>query len=696
MKKYTTVIALSILGGLSMHAQIKYPATEKKPQDEKFFDTTITENYRWLEDENSEMTKQWVQMQNRVTFEQLEKIPMRTDLNKRLRQIWNYEKMSAPFTRHGKIFFYKNDGLQNQSVLYIQNGLASMPELLLDPNTQSKDGTTALTMFEVDKAGKYAVIGWSDAGSDWTRFQVMDLDTRKMLNETLYHIKFSGASWYKNGFFYSRYDVMESGKELTAKNNNQKVYYHKLGSSQAEDSLVYEDPKNASGMFGISATEDEKYLVLSTSESTSGNKLYYKKADDPKAKWTRFYDTYDQDAHVLDHAGGKLYIYTNAAAPKGKVIAIDPAKPEKPQDILPAGEHVLTSAQVINGYLVAQYLADVKSAISVHNLNGKKLYDVQLPGAGMASGFNGENGYNTAYFSFTSFIQPSMVFQIDLSSGAMQEYWKPQLPISTDAYETRQVFYTSKDGTRIPMFITCKKGLKLDGNNPVYLYGYGGFNISVTPAFTPHIIPFLDKGGIYAVANIRGGGEYGKEWHEAGTRLKKQNVFDDFIAAAEYLIREKYTNNKRIAISGRSNGGLLVGACMTQRPDLFKVALPGVGVLDMLHYHQFTIGYAWATDYGRSDHKEEFKALIKYSPLHNVKKAEYPATLVVTADHDDRVVPAHSYKFISELQAKQQGNNPVLIRIDVNAGHGAGKPTSKLIDEWVDIWAFTMFHLGVK
>ncbi|MGQ3015300.1 MAG: prolyl oligopeptidase family serine peptidase, partial [Flavobacteriales bacterium] len=321
---------------------------------------------------------------------------------------------------------------------------------------------------------------------------------------------------------------------------------------------------------------------------------------------------------------------------------------------------------------------------------------VQLPGAGMASGFNGENGYNTAYFSFTSFIQPSMVFQIDLSSGAMQEYWKPQLPIRTDAYETRQVFYTSKDGTRIPMFITCKKGLKLDGNNPVYLYGYGGFNISVTPAFTPHIIPFLDKGGIYAVANIRGGGEYGKEWHEAGTKLKKQNVFDDFIAAAEYLIREKYTNNKRIAISGRSNGGLLVGACMTQRPDLFKVALPGVGVLDMLHYHQFTIGYAWATDYGRSDNKDEFKALIKYSPLHNVKKAEYPATLVVTADHDDRVVPAHSYKFISELQARQQGSNPVLIRIDVNAGHGAGKPTSKLIDEWVDIWAFTMFHLGVK
>jgi len=696
MKKHTAAIALSIIGGLNMYAQIKYPVTQKKAQPEKFFDTTVTEYYRWLEDENAEMTRNWVQEQNKVTFDYLSKIPMRAELSKRLREVWNYEKMSAPFTRRGKIFYYKNDGLQNQSVLYMQDGLAAMPAVLIDPNTQSKDGTTALTMFHPDKAGTFAVVGWSDAGSDWTRFQIMDLNNRKMLGETLYHIKFSGASWYKNGFFYSRYDVMESGKEFTAKNNNQKVYYHRLGTSQAEDSLVYEENSNASAMFSLSATEDEKYLVLSSSESTSGNKLYVKKAGDPKAKWIKIYDTFAQDAHVLDHAGGKLYIYTNAGAPKGKVIAIDPAKPDKPAEILPAGEQVLTGVEIINGYLVAQYLSDVKSAVSVYNLNGKKIYDVALPGAGMTGGFSGENGYNTAYFTFTSFIQPSMVFQIDLSSGAVSEYWKPQLPFSTEAFETRQVFFTSKDGTRVPMYITCKKGIKQDGNNPVYLYGYGGFNISVTPAFTPHIIPFLEKGGIYVVANIRGGGEYGKDWHEAGTKLKKQNVFDDFIGAAEYLIAEKYTNSKRIAISGRSNGGLLVGACMTQRPDLFRVALPGVGVLDMLHYHQFTIGYAWATDYGRSDDKEEFKALIKYSPLHNVKKTAYPATLVVTADHDDRVVPAHSYKFIAELQDKQQGSNPVLIRIDVNAGHGAGKPTLKTIDEWTDIWAFTMSQLGMK
>lgn len=680
-----------------MHAQIKYPPVEKKPQSEKFFDTLITENYRWLEDENSEMTRQWVQMQNKISSNYLSSLPMRANLSKRLHQVWNYEKMSAPFTRHGKIFFFKNDGLQNQSVLYMQNGLASMPEVLIDPNTVSREGTTALTLFEPDKTGKYAVSGWSDAGSDWTRFQVMDLETRKMREENIHNVKFSGVSWYGDGFFYSRYNIVEGmHKELSAKNNYQKVYYHKLGTLQREDSLVYEDTRNAAAMFGISATEDEKYLVLTSSESTSGNKLYFKRAGDPDAHWTRFYDSFDQDAHVLDHTGGKLYIYTNAGAPKGKVIAIDPQKPGKVNVILPPSEHVLSSVQIINGYLVAQYLADVKSVLSVYNLNGKKLYDVPLPGAGMVSGVNGENGYNTAYFSFTSFIQPSMVFQLDLPGGSLSEYWKPELPFSTADFETRQVFYSSKDGTRIPMYITCKKGLTLDGNNPVYLYGYGGFNISVTPSFTPHIIPFLEKGGIYAVANIRGGGEYGKEWHEAGTRLKKQNVFDDFIAAAEYLIREKYTNNQRIAISGRSNGGLLVGACMTQRPDLFKVALPGVGVLDMLHYHQFTIGYAWATDYGRSDNEQEFKALIRYSPLHNIRDAEYPATLVITADHDDRVVPAHSYKFISELQAHQKGNAPVLIRIDTNAGHGAGKPTAKLIDEWTDIWAFTMNQLSIK
>ncbi|HEY8366919.1 MAG TPA: prolyl oligopeptidase family serine peptidase [Bacteroidia bacterium] len=692
MKNLTGLFVLSLIS-TAMNAQIKYPETRVTPQTETFFDTVVTENFRWLEKLNSEEVKNWVSAQNRLTDSLINKIAFKSKIKTRLQEIWDYERRSTPFTKRGKIFYFKNDGVQNQSVLYYQAGLASAPEVLLDPNTLSKEGTTAITLFSVNQNADYAVVGLSDAGSDWTNFRILNLNTKQFENEVIKNIKFSGASWYKDGFFYSKYDTK---RELHGINNNMKVYYHKLGTRPELDSLVYEDKENANRFYSFNVTDDEKIFYLTSSETTSGNTLYFKEASDPKAEWVKLYDGFDQDAQIITHQNNQLYIFTNSGAPNGRLIAVNTKKPSEIKVIIPEKDYVLTNVIYHNHVFVAQYLKDVKSELEVYSSRGKFLTKINLPGAGIVSGLNAEDGHHMGHFTFTSYLEPGTIYEFQPESGGINEIWRAQVKFNSDEYETKQVFYYSKDSTKVPMFLTYKKGIKLTGTNPVFLYGYGGFNVSVTPSFSPAMIPFLENGGIYAVANIRGGGEYGQEWYKAGTKAQKQNVFDDFIAAAEYLIAEKYTNKSKIAICGRSNGGLLVGAVMTQRPDLFKVALPGVGVLDMLHYHQFTIGYAWADDYGVSSVKEEFEALIKYSPLHNIKNKEYPATLVTTADHDDRVVPSHSFKFIAELQKNQKGKNPVLIRVDVNAGHGAGKPTSKSIEEWTDIWTFTMFHLGMK
>lgn len=692
MKKLTVFFALSLIY-TSMNAQIKYPITRVDPQTETFFDKEVTENFRWMERLNSEEIKDWVNAQNKLTDSLINKIPFKSKIHSRLKEIWDYERRTTPFTKNGKTFYFKNDGVQNQSVLYYQAGLASAPEILLDPNTLSKDGTTAVTLFSVSSNADYAVVGLSDAGSDWTYFKILNLNTKKFEKEVIKNIKFSGADWYKDGFFYSKY---VGRKDFQGLNNNMKVFYHKLGTDPTADSLIYEDTENTKRFYSFNVTDDEKIFYLTSSETTSGNTLYFKEAGNPKAEWIKIYDGFSQDAQVITHQNNTLYIFTNSGAPNGRLIAINTKKPSEIKVIIPEKDFVLTNVIYHNHVFVAQYLKDVKSALDVYNTKGTFLRSINLPGAGIVSGLNAEDGALLGHFTFTSYLEPGTIYEFQPESGGINEIWRAQVKFNADEYETKQVFYYSKDSTKIPMFLTYKKGIKLTGTNPVFLYGYGGFNVSVTPSFSPAMIPFLENGGIYAVANIRGGGEYGQNWYKAGTKAQKQNVFDDFIAAAEYLISEKYTNKSKIAICGRSNGGLLVGASMTQRPDLFKVALPGVGVLDMLHYHQFTIGYAWADDYGVSDNKEEFETLIKYSPLHNIKNIEYPATLVTTADHDDRVVPTHSYKFISELQKNQKGKNPVVIRIDVNAGHGAGKPTSKSIDEWTDIWAFTMFHLGMK
>lgn len=696
MKK---LLSAGVLVAVSLNAssQMKYPETKRGQASDDYFGVKVEDPYRWLEDENSPETKAWVEQENKITFGYLEKIPFRENIRKRLTTLWDYEKNSVPFKEGEYYFSYKNTGKQNQSVLYIQKGLDGMPAVLLDPNTFSADGTTSLSLFSVSHDHKYAVYGISKAGSDWNEFYVIEIPTGKKLDDKLENIKFSDAAWYNDGFFYSRFEKPEGGKDLSQKNSNGKLYYHKLGTPQSQDELVYEDAKNPTHMFGAYVTDDQQYLMLTVTESTSGNKLYFKKLGVKDAPLIKVVDNFEHDFNLIEHVNGKMLILTNHGAPKQRVIAVDLAKPAEAnwQTVVPESKDLLQWANLIDGKLVVGYLSDVKSLIKTYDFSGKFLADVPLPGPGIVGGFSSKNKDAEGFFSFTSFTTPGTIYRYDAKTNTYKEYIKTTCVFDASAYETKQIFYTSADGTRVPMYITMKKGTKLDGSNPCYLYGYGGFNISVTPAFSPNVALFLEAGGIYAVANIRGGGEYGSEWHKAGTKLQKQNVFNDFIAAAEYLIKEKYTNSQKLAISGRSNGGLLIGACMTQRPDLFKVALPGVGVLDMLRYHKFTIGYAWATDYGTSENKEEFDYLRKYSPVHNVRKQAYPATMVITADHDDRVVPAHSYKFISELQRNQTGPNPVLIRIDVNAGHGAGKPLSKTIDEWTDVWAFVFQNLGM-
>lgn len=674
-----------------------YPTTKKVDTVDTYHGVKIPDPYRWLEDDRSAETGEWVKAQNKITFDYLATIPFRDKIREQLKNNWNYEKMSAPSKKGNYLFFYKNDGMQNQAVLYVQEGMNGTPRVLIDPNKESAEGTTALGTTAVSKDKKYMAFSMAKAGSDWNNIQVLEIKTGKRLNDKVEWSKFSGIAWKGNGFYYSAYDAPEKGKEYSKKNEYHKIYYHKIGDSQSKDLLIYEDKDHALRNYNADVTEDEKFLILYGSESTSGNSLKVKDLTKADAPFKTIVDNFDNDYYVIDNIGNSLLVLTNKNAPRYQLALIDPDRPEPSnwKTILPQQNDLLQSVSIAKDKIVAKYLKDVTSRLYVYDMNGKLESEIKLPGLCTVGSFNSSKEDDVAFYTYSSFTEPTTIYKYNVKTGQSELHYKTKVNFKSENYETKQVFYTSKDGTKIPMFIVHKKGIELNGKNPCFLYGYGGFNISNVPGFGVQNTVFLENGGVYAVANLRGGGEYGEEWHKAGTLCQKQNVFDDFIAAAEYLINEKYTSNEKLAIHGRSNGGLLVGAVMTQRPDLAKVAIPGVGVLDMLRYQKFTIGWAWATDYGTSDSKEHFDCLIKYSPLHNVKETSYPATLVVTADHDDRVVPAHSFKFAATLQEKHKGANPVMIRIDVNAGHGAGKPTSKLIDEWADVWSFVFHNLGM-
>jgi prolyl oligopeptidase len=679
---------------------LKYPETKKTDQIDTYFDVQVKDPFRWLEDDNSEETAAWVKTENEVTFSYLDKIPYRNKIKDRITELWNYEKESAPWKEGGYYFFTKNDGLQNQSVYYIMKDLNSEPELFLDPNKLSEDGTVALNAFAISKEGKYLGYGISRAGSDWRELYVKDIKTGEVLKDHIMWAKFSGISWYKDGFFYSRYPAPEKGNILKASNENNKVYYHKAGTDQREDKLVYEDPEHPDWGFGVSVTEDEEYAFLTITQSTSGNALYFKKLGTKNSAWLKLVDNFDNNFWPVDHKNGKIIIMTDYKAPKYRLIAVDvnKYKEENWADLIPEKTNeVLQDVSFGGEKMILKYLKDARSKLEVHNLDGTYLYDIDLPAIGTVGGVSADKDENLALFSFTSFTYPSSVFKYDIENNKLELFWKPNLDFNANDYETKQVFYASKDGTQIPMFIVHKKGMKLNGKNPAWLYGYGGFNISITPAFSVSRVVWLENGGIFALANLRGGGEYGEEWHQAGIKMKKQNVFDDFIYAAKYLINQKYTSSKELCIQGGSNGGLLIGAVVNQQPGLFRVAFPAVGVMDMLRYQNFTIGRYWAADYGTSaDSKEMFEYLYAYSPLHNIKEGlNYPAIMVTTADHDDRVVPAHSFKYIATMQEKYKGKNPVLIRIETKAGHGGGKPTSKRIQEAADLYSFAFYNLGI-
>ena len=679
-----------------MDMSVKYPETKKVDTLATYFGDTIQDPYFWLEDDHSEETKAWVKAQNEVTFGYLEKIPFRKKIKTRMEKLWNYEKISAPFVEGDFTYFYKNNGLQNQSVLYRKDA-SGKEEVFLDPNTFSKDGTTSLGGVNFTKDGSMAAYAISEGGSDWRKVIVLKTATKEIVGDTIVDVKFSGMSWYKNeGFYYSSYDK-PTGSELSAKTDQHKLYYHKLGTSQKEDKVIFGLNEKRRYVGGY-VTEDENYLIISGATSTSGNELYYKDLAKNGAV-INLVNNFDNDYNVIENVGSKFYVETNYNAPNKKVVTFDLANPKQANwtDFIPETENVL-SANTGGGSIFAEYMKDAVSQIKQYDYNGKLVREIKLPGIGSAGGFGGKKEETTLYYSFTNYVTPGTIYSFDPKTGASKVYNKPNVDFKSEDYESKQVFYTSKDGTKVPMIITYKKGTELNGKNPTILYGYGGFNISLTPNFSIANAVWMENGGVYAVANLRGGGEYGKKWHDAGTQMQKQNVFDDFIAAAEYLIAEKYTSSDYLAVKGGSNGGLLVGATMTQRPDLMKVAIPQVGVLDMLRYHTFTAGAGWAYDYGTSEQSKEMFDYIKaYSPVHNVKAGtKYPATMVTTGDHDDRVVPAHSFKFAAELQVKQTGSNPTLIRIDVNAGHGAGKSTEAIINEQVDIQAFILYNMGVR
>ena len=677
--------------------KIEYPDTKKVDVEDEYFGTKVKDPYRWLEDDNSEETAAWVEAQNKVTFEYLDRIPLREKIREKLTQMWNYEKYTAPFKEGEYTYFYKNDGLQNQFVVYRQKGNEE-PEVFLDPNKFSDDGTTSLSTLSFSRDGSKAAYAISEGGSDWRKIIIIDAISKEITGDTIKDVKFSGISWKGNeGFYYSSYDKPE-GNELSAMTDHHKLYYHKLGTYQKDDKLVFGTERKRRYVSGM-VTEDDRYLVIGASVSTTGNELYIKDLTKPGSKLVNVVDNFDNDHFVIDNRGSKLYIVTNLNAPNRKIITVDAGSPgiENWTDFIPETENVLEPSTGA-GYLFAHYLKDATSMVKQYDMEGNMLREIELPGVGSASGFGAKKKAEEVYFTFTNYITPGTIFKLDPETGTNEIYKQPDVDFNGSEYISEQIFYNSKDGTKIPMIITYKEDTEMNGKNPTILYGYGGFSISETPYFSITNALWLEMGGIYAVPNIRGGGEYGEEWHLAGTKMNKQNVFDDFIAAGEYLIENNYTSSDFLAIRGGSNGGLLVGAVMTQRPDLMKVALPAVGVLDMLRYHTFTAGAGWSYDYGTSEESDEmFRYLLGYSPVHNVKEGiEYPATLVTTADHDDRVVPAHSFKFASELQVKQAGDDPVLIRIERKAVHKNGTPVSKTIEQYADIFGFTMYEMGIK
>lgn len=680
---------------------LSYPETAQDQQSDIYHGIEVKDPYRWLEDPDSEATRAWVAAQNKVTTDYLSQISSREDIKSRLTQLWNYEKYSSPFKRGDRYFYFKNDGLQNQNLLYTLDSLDAEPTVLLDPNSLSEDGTIALAGIAISENGQYLAYGLSTAGSDWVEYFVKDVTTGDQLSDQLKWIKFSGASWTKDhqGFFYSRYEEPNEATKLEDVNYFQKLYYHRLGTEQAEDLLIYERPEQKEWGFAGEVTEDGKYLIINVWQGTDRkNLVFYQDLSQPQSEVIELISEFEASYDVIDNDGDRLWLLTDLDAPRGRVIMIDLTNPDKAhwQEIIPESRETLRGVGLLNNQFVANYLKDARSQIKIFALDGSFIREVDLPGIGSAGGFAGKRFDSKTFYTFTSFTIPATIYSYDMVTGETKVFRQPQVDFNPEYYLTEQVFCPSKDGTAIPLFITYKKGIKLDGNNPCYLYGYGGFNVSLTPSFSVSNLVWLEMGGIYVMANLRGGGEYGEAWHQGGMKERKQNVFDDFIGAATWLIEHKYTRQEKLAIAGGSNGGLLVGACMIQRPDLFAAALPAVGVMDMLRFHKFTIGWAWCAEYGNPDHETDFKTLYSYSPLHNLKAGTaYPATMITTADHDDRVVPAHSFKFAAALQAAHEGRNPVLIRIETKAGHGAGKPTTKIIEEVADKWAFLVKNLAL-
>ncbi len=685
-------------------APLDYPKARQGDTVDDYHGTKVPDPYRWLEDLDAPETRAWIEAENKITNAYLDAIPARESIKSRLTELWDYEKFGIPSKEGTRYFYSRNSGLQNQSVIYSTLSLDAEPTVLIDPNTLSPDGTVALSGLSATDDGRKMAYGLASAGSDWQEWKVRDVETGQDLDDHLKWIKFSSATWTKDGkgFFYGRFPEPKPGEDLKQANYNQKLYYHALGTPQADDRLIYERPDQKEWQFHPDVTDDGEYLILTVSKGTDDKyRILYKSLKDPEAKFVDLIDNFDHEYSFIDSVGPVFYFKTDLDAPRRRVVAIDVSKsaPGQPdvREVIPQAEETLDGVDLVDDHFLASYLKDAHSQVKVFRRDGTFVREVELPGLGTTSGFRGKRTDKETFYAFTSFNRPTTIYRYEVASGASTVFRQPKVAFNPDDYETKQVFYQSKDGTRVPMFLSYKKGTKLDtGQAPTYLYAYGGFNIPITPSFSPSTMVWMEMGGVLAVANLRGGGEYGEEWHQAGTKLRKQNVFDDFIAAAEWLIAEKVTSTPRLGVEGRSNGGLLIGACITQRPDLFGAAVPGVGVLDMLRFHKFTIGWAWVDDYGSSDDPEQFKALYAYSPLHNIKPGTcYPPTLITTADHDDRVFPAHSFKFAAALQAAQSCDNPILIRIETKAGHGAGKPTSKLIEEAADKWAFLVKELGV-
>jgi prolyl oligopeptidase len=698
MKK-TIGVASLVLVNMLIWAQnpISYPMAAKEEVSDKYFHVTVADPYRWMEQTESNRTKDWITAENMLTQSYFKNIRQTEKLKLRLTQLWNFNKMSAPYKKGNAFFSFKNNGLQNQSVMYIHTNLKDEGKILLDPNTLSTDGTVSLSGTSISKDGKTLAYGISKAGSDWVEIHFKDIATKKDLPDVIKWVKFSGMAWKKNGIYYSRYEAPKDGT-YTGKNEFHKVYFHQIGTTQDKDVLVYEDKKNPNYNFGAGVTEDENYLILTTSQSTSGNQLQIKDLTNPKATFVVLESSFDYEVDVVENNGNEFYLLTNKNAPRYKLMKVSTVEtaPENWKTVIPEDKFLLQGVYFCNKKIIAHHLVNAVSALHVHDMNGTYLKEIALPNLCKLTSFNSDKNYDFATYSTVQYTSPDQAFYYDALKDESTSLFKPQLDFNSDDYVTKQVFYPSKDGTKISMFITHKKDLVITENTPAFVYGYGGFNISLGPEFRIDRALFLQAGGIYCVPNLRGGGEYGEEWHKAGTKCLKQNVFDDFIAACEYLVNQKMSSFSKIAIHGRSNGGLLIGAVMTQRPDICKVAIPTVGVLDMLRFHLFTIGRAWTVDYGCSEDAQEFNCLYKYSPLHNVKEREYPATLILTGDHDDRVVPAHSFKFAATLQEKNKGKEPILIRIDVNAGHGSGKPTSKQIEEFADMWSYVFYHLKME